>query len=165
MNKPSGQHNKQKMSLIQWFDSVNVCLGCPKLAHHEVTVGQPFHIVQFGLWFIRRERGPGAYIVSIEEQLALLCVRVEKEKESLGLLCDPGERMFPLFMHRRIHLSVAIKWLWLCGFQLSRFVSLKETLGNILKASMREKEGLDKMLQRYSRPDLEKSAWETELLF
>lgn len=149
------------------------------VAHHWSNCGPTISHSTVWIWFSQSETGPGVYIVSnvSEEQSALLCVSVplqavseyRKQRESHGLLCDPRERMFPLFMLRRIHLSVTLKWPWLGSFQPSRFTSLNETPGNIFRLQWGREEGLDKMLQRYRERQTgrvkEKSARERQICY
>lgn len=77
--------------------------------------------------------------------------RKQGKRELCALLCNPRERMFPLFMLRRIHLSVTLKWPWLGGFQLPVFTLLNETPESIFRLQWKRKEGLDKMLQTGER--------------
>lgn len=119
------------------------------------------------------ESNPDASFVSwvSEEQSVLLCVsaafqvvseysRKQKKSEPWSFLRHPRERMFPLFMLRRVHLSVTIKWPWLGSFQPSRFTSLNVTPGNIFRRDPeRERERERKGWIRCYRAE---GKWETE---
>lgn len=137
--------------------------GRPAASHSTASVRKA--LVHILFVYLRNNRHCCALVYPIK---LYLNTTGNKERESLGFLWDPWERMFLPFKLGRVHLSVTIKWPWLGSFQLSRFTLLHETQGNISRICWGTGEGLDKLLQRYNqrqKEEWEKKAWQRQIWY